>query len=298
MSKNNSTEKQSLKENSNIIPQTNNTRQYLINVLIFLLALLIGTQIPKYVNEQKALGGNEFQSQESSVPKSAQPVIDMEKIYKEVSERIRAEINEAQILKERELNQNSNKAPILEKPQDDIINEKVAAKTKIVMVSNEIVEDESAIKIQSDGSPITIDLNKVKNKQAEEEREAQLKKKKIQEAKEKARQAKEKKLQEAKKDEKTQTEKEKMEEDPKVKKEKSKIEKEKREEELKVKEQKSDAVVIPDEIKNFQSTKINQIKTKKMWIPIPGSNGGHRRVPSSRMKLDSIQFFEYLFFNF
>ncbi len=290
MSKNNSTEKQSIKENSNIIPQANNTRQYLINFLIFVLALLIGIQIPKYVNEQKSLGGNEFQSQESSVPKAAQPLVDMEKIYKEVSERIRAEISEAQILKEREHNQNSNKAQTIpEKPQDDIINEKVAANTKTVTVSNEIVEDESAIKFQSDGSPVTIDLNKVKNKQAEEEREAQLKKKKIQEAKEKARQAKEKKLQEAKKDEKSQIEKEKMQEDPKVK-------KEKRDEELKVKEQKSDAVAIPDEIKNFQSTKINQIKTKKMWIPIPGSNGGHRRVPASRINLDSAKFFEYLFF--
>ena len=73
-------------------------------------------------------------------------------------------------------------------------------------------------------------------------------------------------------------------------------EKEKRDEELKVKEPKSDAVVIPDEIKNFQSIKINQIKTKKMWIPIPGSNGGHRRVPASRINLDSAKFFEYLFF--
>ena len=53
---------------------------------------------------------------------------------------------------------------------------------------------------------------------------------------------------------------------------------------------------IPDEVKNFQSTTISKyiftstltsflyifsdtIKTKKLWIPIPNSNGGHRRVP-------------------
>ncbi|UJR27837.1 hypothetical protein I4U23_009103 [Adineta vaga] len=36
---------------------------------------------------------------------------------------------------------------------------------------------------------------------------------------------------------------------------------------------------IPDAVKNFKSTKINMIKTKKLWIPIPKSNGGHRRVP-------------------
>ncbi|CAF3878324.1 unnamed protein product, partial [Adineta steineri] len=36
---------------------------------------------------------------------------------------------------------------------------------------------------------------------------------------------------------------------------------------------------IPDEVKNFKSTRINMIKTKKLWIPIPKSNGGHRRVP-------------------
>lgn len=58
---------------------------------------------------------------------------------------------------------------------------------------------------------------------------------------------------------------------------------------------------IPDEVKNFQSTRISRcliisrstsrrisfliltfsdmIKTKKLWIPIPNSNGGHRRVP-------------------
>ncbi|CAF3021813.1 unnamed protein product [Rotaria sp. Silwood2] len=36
---------------------------------------------------------------------------------------------------------------------------------------------------------------------------------------------------------------------------------------------------IPDEVKNFKSSRINMIKTKKLWIPIPNSNGGHRRVP-------------------
>ncbi|CAF0823629.1 unnamed protein product [Adineta ricciae] len=36
---------------------------------------------------------------------------------------------------------------------------------------------------------------------------------------------------------------------------------------------------IPDAVKNFKSVTINMIKTKKLWIPIPNSNGGHRRVP-------------------
>lgn len=41
---------------------------------------------------------------------------------------------------------------------------------------------------------------------------------------------------------------------------------------------------VPDEIKNFQSIRISELKPKKMWIPIPGSNGGHRRVPQVEIK--------------
>jgi len=41
---------------------------------------------------------------------------------------------------------------------------------------------------------------------------------------------------------------------------------------------------LPDEVKNFKSKKISEIKPKKMWIPIPNSNGGHRRVPASEIK--------------
>lgn len=41
---------------------------------------------------------------------------------------------------------------------------------------------------------------------------------------------------------------------------------------------------MPDEVKNFKSIKISEIKPKKMWIPIPNSNGGHRRVPASEIK--------------
>lgn len=36
---------------------------------------------------------------------------------------------------------------------------------------------------------------------------------------------------------------------------------------------------FPKEIENFPSIKISKMKTKKMWIPIPNTNGGHRRVP-------------------
>jgi hypothetical protein len=43
---------------------------------------------------------------------------------------------------------------------------------------------------------------------------------------------------------------------------------------------------IPDEVKNFKSTRINTIKTKKLWIPIPNSNGGHRRVPPVSIRAD------------
>ena len=39
--------------------------------------------------------------------------------------------------------------------------------------------------------------------------------------------------------------------------------------------------VSPDkDIANFRSIKISELKPKKMWIPIPGSKGGHRRVPA------------------
>jgi hypothetical protein len=41
---------------------------------------------------------------------------------------------------------------------------------------------------------------------------------------------------------------------------------------------------VPNEVKNFKTKKISEIKPKKMWIPIPNSNGGHRRVPASEIK--------------
>ena len=255
MSKKIESEKKDLKENA-IMPTTqNNSHQYQIIILFVLVVILFVIQVPRFLNERK----------------SSEHLIDIEKVYREVSERIRAEINEGIVLKERESDQNcfkfksSSSSEELKKPQDDIINEKVDANVKKVVVSDEKVVDDSAMKIQNDGKPIKIDLNEIDKKKVEEEREAELKRKKIQEGKEKARQAKEKKLQQAKKEEKTP------------------VEKEEENEKVSIKEKSTDSVTIPDEVKNFQSTKINQIKTKKMWIPISGSNGGHRRVPASKI---------------
>lgn len=263
MSKKVESEKKELKESANNMPAQNNFQQYLINILIILIAILIGMQIPKFINENKSVNGNEFQSHDKSF-------IDMDKLYNEISERIKAEIHEAHILKERQSNQNSDNVQTtteeLTKIQDDIINEKENIKAKTISVSDEIVVDDSAMKIQNDGKPIKIDLNEVKNKQVEEEKEAELKKRKIQEGKEKARQAKEKKLQQSKKEDKLQ------------------VEKEEKKEEVSAKENTGEKTTVPDEVRNFPSTKIAQIKTKKMWIPIPGSNGGHRRVPASKIK--------------
>lgn len=41
---------------------------------------------------------------------------------------------------------------------------------------------------------------------------------------------------------------------------------------------------VPAEIKNFNTIKISKMQPKKMWIPIPNSNGGHRRVPAVEVK--------------
>jgi hypothetical protein len=272
MSKKVESEKKEFKESANNMPTQNNSQQYLLNILIILIAILIGMQIPKFMNENKSLNGNEFQSQDSdlSSQKPAESLIDMEKLYNEISERIKAEIRESLILKDRESNKKSDKVVTtteeLTKLQDAIINEKENVKAKTISVSDEIVVDDSAMKIQNDGKPFKIDLNEVKNKQVEEEKEAQLKNRKIQEGKEKARQAKEKKLQQTKKEDKIQ------------------VEKEEKNEEASVIKKTTEKTTVPDEVKNFPSTKIAQIKTKKMWIPIPGSNGGHRRVPASKMK--------------
>ncbi|RNA18819.1 putative prolyl 4-hydroxylase 10 [Brachionus plicatilis] len=64
---------------------------------------------------------------------------------------------------------------------------------------------------------------------------------------------------------------------------KIKAEEPKKEEE-KQQNQESDKILVPKEVENFPQVKISKMKTKKMWIPIPNSNGGHRRVPPIEIK--------------
>ena len=238
--------------------------QYLINFLLFLLAILIGILIQRYIDDNRV---DKLQNQEHVAKKPSEPLIDMEKLYKEMAE-IKRELEEAKRPTNINTDSKSTKSQIESKraAQDDIINENQEVKKGVI--GEEVLVDDSAYKLQSeDGKPLKIDLSEIQRKQQlEKEREekiktaeAELKRKKIQEAKEKNRLKKEKKLEE---DQEKDAGKHKAKEADALKKSQD-------EQSQSAQTKTPSTPEVPVEVKNFQSTKINQIKTKKMWIPIP-----------------------------
>jgi prolyl 4-hydroxylase len=145
------------------------------------------------------------------------------------------------------------------KQEDSIVNEKPKVETTIqadkVVIEHELKTDDSQPEIRiSDGKPIVLNQETL-----------QLKPEKPREPR---RERKREELREEKRQEKS-----------KIPQERGKAVQEKAK-----KSETTSAEQIPDEVKNFKAEKISQIKPKKMWIPIPNSNGGHRRVPPIEVK--------------
>jgi hypothetical protein len=179
MSKKNDTVKtDSLKENKNdeakqivYVPQQQNS-QYLVNLLMFIIAILAGMLIQQYFmsnnKTQELTTSNSqapFLNQEIVAPKPTKPLVDMEEIYKEMSERLKKELLDAENRK------NSQKESSRQdtKRQDDIINEKK------VVIDDKMVDDDSGIqiknsngnyyqKINPNGEPVEFESNGIKFK--------------------------------------------------------------------------------------------------------------------------------------
>lgn len=282
MSKKNETIKDdSLKENKNdrtqkkepnqaanetgYVPRQQNS-QYLVNLLMFIIAVLSGMLIQQYImsnnKAQEFTTSNSqppFLNQEIVAPKPKEPLVDMEAIYKEMAERLKKEIQDEENRK------NSQKESTLRdekktRVQDDIINEKQDSK-RVVIDDKMVEDDKSGIKIDPKG-PAEFESNGIKfkvntkNEAKEKEAETERRLKEEEDLKKKEEAARKRKADERER----------------KKKEEEEARQLKKENEKKAQNNKAavdNVADIPDEIKNFPTKKISQIKTKKMWIPIP-----------------------------
>jgi hypothetical protein len=247
--------------NNQIEKSTNqtNTSHYITQFFLFLSAILIGLIIQNYFilpnqySYSKAIIKDEvdpaFQVQKE--PLQIRDGSEMNAIYKEMSEKLRKEILE-ELSKETEIKKfkdENNK----ESDRDKIKSEKNVgqinndAKNLVIIDDKKIDDKNSEIKFTGQ-QPIVIDPQSIDSKkQAEKEK---MKQEKV------AIREKEKRNSKAN-------------QDFQIK------------EERKTKENNNN---VPNEVKNFKSIKISKMKPKKMWIPIPNSNGGHRRCPAIEVK--------------
>jgi hypothetical protein len=196
-------------------------------------------------------------------------------------------LEEKRIAREKESHMRKHK-------QDETIDEENIKKPNVkkVVIDSDRIDDETATQIKLDNQkkhvvidPTTKNLrvekvnDEINEKQEINRKEKELniaKKKKEQDdiRKRKEEQANEKRRREADEREREEIRKKELEE---RKAREAKREQEKQQREKKVKEEPRKAATVvedqkskmPDEVKNFPSRKISQIKPKKMWIPIP-----------------------------
>ena len=232
-----------------------NTSHYITQFLLILSAFLLGLLIQNYLihNNSKAIQKDEvdpaFQVQKE--PLQVRVGEEMEAIYKEMSDRLRKEILE-ELTKEKEKNiinnQDVKELEIEQKNTNEIEKE-----TKnVVLIDDKKVDDQNSEIKFTGKQPIVINPQTIESK-----REA-----KVREVAEKERNQREKSVLKEKQNSNTKSE-------------------------VQFKEQKikpENNNNLPDEVKNFKPYKISKMKPKKMWIPIPNSNGGHRRCPAIEVK--------------
>jgi hypothetical protein len=244
--------KRQAKENSNVYtnqqaeiendthkPEANSS-QLLINILVFVIALLLGILVQQHMQPSK---------QETNQLQTNPTNADLVKLIDELSAKLKNELLTE--LKSYALSESKKTSQ-----EDSIVNEspKVESVTQAskVVIEHELKTEDSQPEIRiTDGKPILLNQDNFK-----------LKPERVHEPEKKPESSKEEKRQRK----------------PKNREERDRMIKEN------VKKNGGDIEQFPDEVKNFKSTKISQIKPKKMWIPIPNSNGGHRRVPPIEVK--------------
>jgi cytoskeletal protein RodZ len=233
------------------------SQQLLINFLFFVVAILIGILVQQ-----------QLQSRQQERQPTAQNA-DLAKLVSELSTKLKSELlqelNSATTGKDAQKPPTASQLSPASEQEDLIVNEKpkkidptpsatVATTTKPpankVVIDHELNTKDAEPEIRfSDGQPIVLNPDTLKFKTENTAKETKTK---------------------------PQEERKKQPKEPR----KEQVAKEKpRREENKLEEQQ-----LSDEIKNFKSTKITKIKPKKLWIPIPNSNGGHRRVPPIEVK--------------
>ena len=227
---------------------------YLLQFILFLAAILIG------IYAQQLLNLNQSQNPAAAVEK-----VDTDKLYKEISDKVRREVMEE--LRKKELDEIVKKSKIELKPlvEDDIINEAKAAKPEPEPEQKREAQQPTTTKTKKAGKEEKKDNNNnrvVVDVDLKDDGQgikftgsdkivldpSQIKVVDSSSSSSSGNEAASKKQPEEKKTKKSETTK------------------------------------VPDEVKQFQSSKISAMKPKKMWIPIPNSNGGHRRVPAIEIK--------------
>jgi hypothetical protein len=241
--------------------QSNNSH-YLTQFLLILSAFLLGLLIQNYLiipnQYSKAIQKDEVEPafQVEKEPLQVRIGAEMDVIYKEMSDRLRKEILE-ELLKEKEIkkikDENNNELEHKTFDKKNSYEQITDDKNVVVIDDNKLDDRNSEIKF-TDQQPIVINPQTVVSKREAKTKEEAEKEKIIREKSA----IKEKEKQSSNINQDIQFKQEKISQDIKNN--------------------------LPDEVKNFKSIKISKMKPKKMWIPIPNSNGGHRRCPAIEVK--------------
>jgi prolyl 4-hydroxylase len=267
------------------VKQNDSNSQYLVTFFLVIIAVLFGMVIQNYLNDLKQ-AGKDLNSHEASLN---QPQIQIDAIQKEISKMLSEEFSKMYAEKsgKSEATQsgvkNSEKSLENSKTikEDKIINEQVKVGSKTVNSEKQTDGSNPDIKI-SNGEPIVLDSANIKFKpESEESKVKQKREKEMAESSEDDLRKKKEELARFRK-EKEMKKRKSLEKEPIPEDVKKPVEK-KSEEQMKQQNSKlneESKLEIPAEIKNFPTKIISQMKPKKMWIPIPNSNGGHRRVPA------------------
>lgn len=246
-------------------PQAPQQSSYVLNFLLFLSAIVIGMLIQQTQVLSILTGGNAALERppstqqlptSTSIPPLKQQVespIDMDALYREMSEKIKREVEASFKEKQEKLEKAKEEAkkPVVKAKEDEVVNEE--QNKPVVKTKNKVVIDDS---LKTDGQDLTINSGDKQQQQKIVIDPSKIKV--VQETKEDAK-AKERERQRREEAAKRLEEKE------------AKAAKAK---------QADKQVKVPDEVKNFKSSLVSKMKPKKMWIPIPNSNGGHRRCPA------------------
>jgi hypothetical protein len=234
---------------------SNSSSQLTINVLVFIIAILVGILIQSYISKSQ---------QDSRLTTENESKLNQQEILKEFGDKIKQDLlNEIKSLAASPTKSDT------EQSQNPVVKEEVVQEKKEIKI----------IKEEDNERKVSIDENLAKNEahpeiKFTEGKQIVLNNDKIKFTEETKIDNKLNEAQNPKKNKITKEEKESL----RKEKQKAKLEKDinlkktlKQQNQDLTQDEEEKHSNIPDVVKNFQSKKISKIKTKKMWIPIANS---------------------------